>query len=445
MDELNQFAANVADLYNAGSGKLDLPTARKIVKEINTFLYTRPSNIGSVYELGQNFPYFSSFHKYWHLHHRDILNLQISDEACEKVADELHEVYVRTEGKAFAEIYDTNGLSADEICRVRLLTANQDFRGSRNFKELSEIYLSDPTIFDEKQIINSPADFVKSIGITELSQNDKRVRYAKQISQFLLEHNSAPYDIIKVFDNDVTRLRNALIEFDGAGYGNKKTDMFIRDMVVLGVWNRVKGFDDIDVASDVNTIKIALRTGILTSEIPLISSFLDIFCYQYGYVDETNALAWRRVWKIWTDKYPNEAISSPCLLDYFIYNVVGKQFCKLSLCYFVCEDGHSFYWHSANNRTCQVCYKETKERKKAKMLYKLLPCDVDEGYIAIDKTPFVQSKIANPNYHQCPFKRICEQYGDKNLMPPKSISIMGQTGWNSAYTTENSGGGGLMA
>ena len=204
--------------------------------------------------------------------------MQISDEACEKVADELHEVYVRTEGKAFAEIYDTNGLSADEICRVRLLTANQDFRGSRNYKELSEIYLSDPTIFDEKQIINSPADFVKSIGITELSQNDKRVRYAKQISQFLLEHNSAPYDIIKVFDNDVTRLRNALIEFDGAGYGNKKTDMFIRVMVVLGVWNRVKGFDDIDVASDVNTIKIALRTGILTSEIPIISSFLDIFC-----------------------------------------------------------------------------------------------------------------------------------------------------------------------
>lgn len=32
--------------------------------------------------------------------------------------------------------------------------------------------------------------------------------------------------------------------------------MFIRDMVVLGVWNRVKGFDDIDVASDVNTIKL---------------------------------------------------------------------------------------------------------------------------------------------------------------------------------------------
>lgn len=30
-------------------------------------------------------------------------------------------------------------------------------------------------------------------------------------------------------------------------------------------------------------------------------------------------------------------------------------------------------------------------------------------------------------------------------MPPKSISIMGQTGWNSAYAKQNEGGGGLMA
>ena len=445
MDELNRFAAKIAELYDGKSRELDLPTARKIVKEINDFLYTSPSNIGFVYECGQNFPYFSAFHKYWHLHHKEILDLRISDEACEEVADSLHEVYIRTHGKAFTEIYDTNGLSAEDICRVRLLTANQDFRGSRNFRELSEIYLSDPTIFDEELILGAPEDFVKSIGITSLSQNDKRVRYAKRIAQFLVDNNSSPYHIIEAFDNDVTLLRNALIEYEGAGYGNKKTDMFIRDMVVLGVWNEVKGFDKIDVASDVNTIKVALRTGILKSEIPLISSFLDIFCYQYGYVDETNALAWRRVWKIWTKKYPDEAIASPCLLDYFIYNVVGKQFCKNSLCLFVCEDGHSFYWHSANNKTCQVCYKNTHKRKAAKLLFKSLPCDCDEGCITIDKTEFVLSGIANPNYHQCPFKHICGNYGNKDLMPPKSISIMGQTGWNSAYTKENSDGDGLMA
>ena len=38
MDELNQFAANIADLYNTGSGELDLPTAREIVKEIKFYI-----------------------------------------------------------------------------------------------------------------------------------------------------------------------------------------------------------------------------------------------------------------------------------------------------------------------------------------------------------------------------------------------------------------------
>lgn len=52
--------------------------------------------------------------------------------------------------------------------------------------------------------------------------------------------------------------------------------MFLRDMVVLGIWQNVDGFDKIDVASDINTIKVALRTGIIKTEIPLVSSFLDI-------------------------------------------------------------------------------------------------------------------------------------------------------------------------
>lgn len=107
--------------------------------------------------------------------------------------------------------------------------------------------------------------------------------------------------------------------------------MFLRDMVVLGVWKNVDNFDKIDVASDVNTIKVALRTGIISTAIPLVSSFLDIFCHQYSYIDKMNALAWRRVWEIWQSKYPLETISSPCLMDYFVYGVIGKQFCKSSL------------------------------------------------------------------------------------------------------------------
>ena len=34
-------------------------------------------------------------------------------------------------------------------------------------------------------------------------------------------------------------------------------------------------FDKIDVASDINTMKVAFRTRILKTEIPLVSSFLD--------------------------------------------------------------------------------------------------------------------------------------------------------------------------
>lgn len=68
--------------------------------------------------------------------------------------------------------------------------------------------------------------------------------------------------------------RTALIDYDGTGYGNKKADMVIRDMIVLGIWKKVREFEKIDVASDVNTIKIALKSGILHCAIPLVSSLL---------------------------------------------------------------------------------------------------------------------------------------------------------------------------
>ena len=105
------------------------------------------------------------------------------------------------------------------------------------------------------------------------------VNYAKNIGQFLIERQQpSPYNLLAYYNNDVFSLRQDMINCIGAGYGNKKTDMFIRDMIILGVWKKVIGFDKIDVASDVNTIKVALRTGIMTCEMPLLSSFLDIFC-----------------------------------------------------------------------------------------------------------------------------------------------------------------------
>lgn len=438
MNELDSFVLKIKSILNSFNSSLNIKQARQLIKELNEFLYTNYDGIGLTED---KLDYFSDFHKYWESHHKEILNVQIDDANCSLVADALHIIYLKTSGKAFSDIYDTRDLDKEAICRIRLLTANQDFRGSRIFNDLAKIYNADNSIFDEKIINQTPEDFIKNIQVTGLSQNDKRIQYAKSISQFLIDYNSAPYNILSKFDNDVESFKTALTAYPHSGYGNKKADMLIRDMVVLGVWDDVKNFDKINVASDINTIKVALRTGILKTAIPLVSSFLDIFCYQYGYIDEMNALAWRRVWEIWQNKYPSESITSPCLLDYFIYNIVGKQFCKEILYIFMGDScNHQFKWHSGRNKTCQVCYNKG-NYNKAHCIYKVMPCSDVDGHLAISKIPFAKLY----NISSCPFKDICINNGNTHLLPPKSISIWGQTGWTTAYTKKDNGGGGLMA
>ena len=445
MDLLQEFINKLKSDCNDDLENFDIDKARRIISDINEFLYTTDYSLGTVFYFGNDMPYLSKFHKYWEENHKAILNLKVNEEQCEKIADALHEVYSRTNGRAFSEVWNTYGLTSDNVCRIRLLTANQDFRGSRDFGDLVEIYNDDPTIFDENYIYNNPDDFLKCIKLSNLSQNDKRISYAKNISKFLIDHNSSPVDIIHKFNNDLFEFRTALINCNSAGYGNKKADMFIRDMVVLGIWNNCSNFEKIDVASDRNTIKVALRTGILQSDIPLLSSFLDIFCYQYSYVDEMNAAAWRRVWEIWKRKYQNETIDSPCLLDYFIYMIIGKEMCKENLHTFKCDLGHEFKWHSARNKTCQICYKKNKIKTPATKIKTVMACtDIDQS-VAIKNTDFYKSGIANPNYDKCPFSDVCNNYNKKDLDSPKSISILGQTGWNTAYSKQGSGGGGLMS
>ena len=348
-------------------------------------------------------------------------------------------------GKAiFYELYDTSSLSPEEICQIRYFSANQDFRGSRDFAELGRIFSDDPTIFDVHKIYKDPEDFLKQIGITSLSQNDKRVKYARIAAEILINLKIKPFDLFDYFDKDVLQIKNFLLNNRGSGFGNKKTDMFLRDMIVLGGWKNPVNFDKIDVASDINTIKVALRTGILKTEIPLLSSFLDIFCYQYSLIDEMNALAWRKVWEIWRQKYPQTCIESPCLIDYLVYRIIGKEFCKESLSIFKCEnENHIFKWHSSRNKTCQVC-----KHSKATLISKILPCTDEEGHIYIEKNAFVNGENALlKGLKECPFESVCNPKSKdfKKLNPPKSISILGQTGWESARTRAEEGGGGLMS
>lgn len=443
-DELKIFMSRLSEINFSASSTIE--EARNVISQINNFLYTNYEGLGETNALGSVYPYLSEFHKYWERNHREILDCQVNEEKCREVAVALHQVFLLTNGSAFSEVYDTCGLTKEQICRVRFLTANQDFRGSRSFSVFARKYIDDSSIFDVEAMINDPATFVSDIGITGLSQDDKRISYAKNIASFLKQWNiTEPYDILSHFGNDISQLREAMISCAGAGYGNKKTDMFLRDMVVLKVWENVRNFDVIDVASDINTIKVALRTGIIRTAIPLLSSFMDIFCHQYSYIDEMNALAWRRVWEIWTELYPNESIASPCLIDYFIYNVVGKQFCKEILVKFQCDKypEHRFDWHSGRNKTCQICVGENKGRNPAHLVAKVMPCSDENGCVAILKTEFVLNLPKDKMMSECPFKNICA--GNKGLQPPKSISILGQTGWTSAYTRKGDGGGGLMA
>ena len=429
MDGLMTFLEKLNQICN-GQKSLSIEQAREVIKEINGFLFANNDGIGTTVALDSEYEYFSEFHKYWEKNYKELLDLKVDRDRCEQVADVLHEVYQKTNGRVFTELYNTNGLSKEEICQVRFLTANQDFRGSRNFKELSDIYKKNPDVFDVSVICEKPESFLGTIKATGLSQTDKRLKYAKTIALFLQERKTSPYELLSYYQNDVYKLREELINCPGSGYANKKADMFIRDMVVFGVWEDVKGFDKIDVASDVNTIKIALRTGILTSAIPLLSSFLDIFGYQYSYVDEMNAKAWRTVWEIWKDKY-SDKVDSPSLLDYFVYQIVGKTFCKENLYMYKCENGHEFYGKSATRKKCIKCNKHATYLQKQEM------CEADDASIVTEEVL--------PEYTNCPFKPVCDKKNCKKLEPPKSISILGKTGWTTAYSRKENGGGGLMA
>ena len=449
MKSFSDFFKSLLDNSNISIKRdLSIKEIRFIISKTNEYFYTNYEGIGYTNALDNEFEYFSDFHKFWEKYHKEILDPQIDERQCEKAADVLHNVFKKYGKTPFYELYDTFSLKPEEICRIRYFSANQDFRGSRDFEDLFEQYNDDPSIFDRNTINENPEDFLKNIGITSLSQNDKRVKYAKKASQILIDRNIEPFDLFAHFKRDLLGVRNFLLSNRGSGFGNKKTDMFLRDMIVLGVWEKPKNFDKIDVASDINTVKVALRAGILKTAIPLVSSLLDIFCYQYSLIDEMNALAWRKVWELWKQKYPDESIESPCLIDYFIYRIIGKEFCNEKLCIFECETKkHFFKWHSGRNKTCQICFKN-KVKNKAHVVNKVLPCTDNDGYIVIDKSDFVSgNNPLLPNLKECPFEIVCTPQNNafKKLNPPKSISILGQTGWESAKARRFEGGGGLMS
>ena len=79
---------------------------------------------------------------------------------------------------------------------------------------------------------------------------------------------------------DAASIKLGLMSEPGMGFRDKKSDMFLRDMTELGVWEYKSGIEHINVASDTNTMRVAIRAGLITGRFPLVSSLLDIYCYQ---------------------------------------------------------------------------------------------------------------------------------------------------------------------
>ena len=215
---INSLLSNIKINYN---NQLAIEQVRNAISKINEYFYTIKPDIGSTKVMEQNFEYFSEFHKFWEGHHEEILDPQIVEDKCHKIAKIFNDLVNKYGRQIFYDLYDTNNLSSEEICKIRYFSANQDFRDSLNFSRLIDIYQTDPTIFDKEKINNSPEDFLRNLGLTSLSQSDKRVKYAKTSSQILIDNNIEPFDLFEHYNNDVLEIKNFLLNRQGTGFGNK--------------------------------------------------------------------------------------------------------------------------------------------------------------------------------------------------------------------------------
>lgn len=418
----------------------EIEIARRFLQGINCYFFQTHESLGTTDFQGEELRYFSQFHQYWEANHRLILNARIDRDQARMAAHSLHQAIQRYGATILDITYSTCGLPPRAIAQVRFFTANQDFRQppENQFGK----YLEDPSRFDADEISEDPAGFLKFLGMTRLSQTDKRLDFARNSARFLLDNGIGAFEIAEYCANNALTIRDTLLGAANIGYGLKKANMFMRDMVELDVWPSLEHFDAADVASDINTMKLALRTRVLQTDIPLVSSFLDIFCHQYEYIDEMAAMAWRTVWEEWRQQDPESAPRSPCLMDFLLYRV-GREYCKDNLVQYRCENGHIFHHFGARLRKCRIC------RGVAVPIARTLPCQAEaqdlpreDGVLLLE-----EDNLMRVFDGVCLFDTICQPKSVtfKQLDPPKSISIKGETSWTSAYADRERGGGGMMS
>lgn len=111
MTDLDRFTQRIKNLCASNNEQPSIESTRAVVAEINRFLFTTYDDIGTVNTLGNNLQYFSEYHRFWNENYKTVLNLEINDDVCKSVATALHDVYMKTKGRAYTTVYSITTLS----------------------------------------------------------------------------------------------------------------------------------------------------------------------------------------------------------------------------------------------------------------------------------------------------------------------------------------------
>jgi hypothetical protein len=398
-----------AKKFNLKEDDSGYQTSANILQKINDFLYVTDPECGKNPDTDKDF--ISKFHKFWRQHHEKIINPKIDDHKCLQVAkilEQTHATYsyqLNSTKKALFTPGNITTLASHQIANVRFFTITQDFKIRFKVDPYS-LATTKPNLFDAKAIqSNYPSltdELLHELGAE--TQTDKRHKFSRLSAEFLIDnYNGDAFNICQIHNNDVLEIRKALVDnpntkYKGQlGFSDKKANLLMKDLVTMGVW-RVENPEEIDVSSDANTMRIALRTGILKTRAPLLTSYLDIYGYQYVFIDEYTRRAWRKVWETWGTLSPNHRVEAPAMFDFLIY------------------------------RIGQSCCKEKTRR-----------CDVKCSSERLTKCELRKSILTNCS-GLCMLRGICDS-ATKKLNPPRAISILGGTGWEAGRTNEGGGKG----
>lgn len=384
---------NIEFDYDKMNGEDEYQLAANILNEINIYFYQKKTTLPS--------SYISEFHKYWEENHEKVLSPKINPNGeCFKLANILESIY----SKSLIKVQlDTLDLTKEEIANVRFFTAIQDFNIDIHARSNPfEFFKRHPDCFNPQKVYENDLLIDELLNFLNAdSQRDKRKPWMQNSAKLLIDkYNSSAYNINNTHDGNVIEIVQALTTEEKYGFSTKKAHMFLRDMADLGVWKYKINIEKLDVMSDKNTMRIALRTGILQFRIPLLASYLDVFCFQYTMVNRLNREAWRKVWEEWGKIPNNHRPPTPASIDYLIYRL-GKTACR------------------PNKRYCQPWSQFDKKK-----LESLIP----------------QDRLIFNDERFCIFSEVCK-LERKLLNAPNSISIEGKTGWKKGKTNEGGGGG----